>query len=423
MLAAVVPARGHHPAVLVVQVALLRLGVGVLVPRVPAVHRVAQRVGPDEHLLVGPVVVVRAAEQDADAEVDRHQVGGDELAVHHHARGDEHLPAPVGHVLVREVAVLGVLEGAPAAEQGAAQADLLVPGQRLVEEVEEVVVHRHDLLHELDVAHQPGDVVGHQLDRGHRADAAGVQSGRMDVPALHEAEHLPRPPGHLQRLPVELAGERVERPHDVGDRAVAVVAGVRRLGVLGAGEHPGVGLGDHPLAVVHPDQVLLEDVVVEHVLGGLAEVDDPLPQVRRLHAVGHVLRVAGAGGVVVPADAADPAGDEVRVPRVLALHEERVAAEDRRRALALGDRPVREVDLRVDAEAADDPGDRVPGHLDQVARAAVDLAAPRFGGGHQVPLPGPLGAGRAARRRGGATSAPCPRSWLVIARSRRTVAP
>ena len=32
---AVVPARRHHPAVLVVQVALLRLGVGVLVPRVP----------------------------------------------------------------------------------------------------------------------------------------------------------------------------------------------------------------------------------------------------------------------------------------------------------------------------------------------------------------------------------------------------
>ena len=135
--------------------------------------------------------------------------------------------------------------------------------------------------------------------------------------------------------------------------------------LFGLLEHAGVGLGDHLLAVVDPDQVLLEDVVVEHVLGGLAEVDDPLPEVRRLHAVRHVLRVAGAGRVVVAADAADAAGDEVRVARVLALHEDRVAAEDRAGAVALGDLPVAEVDLGVDAEAADDPGDRVPRHLDE----------------------------------------------------------
>ena len=48
----------------------------------------------------------------------------------------------LGHVLVLEVADVGVLEGAPAAEQDAPAADLLVAGQRLVEEVEEVVVHR-----------------------------------------------------------------------------------------------------------------------------------------------------------------------------------------------------------------------------------------------------------------------------------------
>ncbi len=35
--------------------------------------------------------------------------------------------------------------------------------------------------------------------------------------------------------------------------------------------------------------------------------------------------------------------------------------------MALGDPPVLEVDLGVDAEAADDAGDRVPRHLDQVA--------------------------------------------------------
>ena len=135
----------------------------------------------------------------------------------------------------------------------------------------------------------------------------------------------------------------------------------------------GIGLGHHLLAVVHADQVLLEDVVVEHVFRGLAEVDDPLPEVRRLHAVGHVLRVAGTGGVVVTADAADAAGDEVGVAGILALHEDRVAAEDRRRAVALDDFPVLEVDLGVDAEAADDPGDRIPRHLDQLAGVALHL--------------------------------------------------
>ena len=57
-----------------------------------------------------------------------------------------------------------------------------------------------------------------------------------------------------------------------------MVGGVRRLGAVGLLQHAGVGLGDHLLAEVHADQVLLEDVVVEHVLGGLAEVDDLLAE-------------------------------------------------------------------------------------------------------------------------------------------------
>ena len=57
------------------------------------------------------------------------------------AGGDAHRPAPGRHVPVVEVADVGVLEGAPAAEQDTPPADLLVAGQRLVEEVEEVVVH------------------------------------------------------------------------------------------------------------------------------------------------------------------------------------------------------------------------------------------------------------------------------------------
>ena len=259
-----------------------------------------------------------------------------------------------------------VVEAAPATEQHAALADVLVAGHRLVEEVEQVVVQGHDLLHELDVAHQPGQVVRDQLDGRHRSHAARVERRRVDVAPLHQAEHLARVTADVQRLAVELALERVERTHDVADGAVAVVGGVWRLGVVRLVEHTGVGLLDHPFAVVHPDQVLLEDVVVEHVLRGLAEVDDPLGEVGRSDAVGHVLVVDRAGRVVVTADSADAAGDEVRVARVLALHEQAVATEDRRGAVALAHLLGLEVDGRVDAEAADDPGDRVPRHLDDV---------------------------------------------------------
>ena len=226
-------------------------------------------------------------------------------------------------------------------------------------------MHGHDPLHELHVAHQADVVVGEQLDRRGGADAARVERGGVHVATLHQAEHLPGVPADLQCLAVELTGERVERPHDVADRAIAVVGGVRCLGPVRQLEHAGVGLGDHLLAEVDPDEVLLEDVVVEHVLGRLAEVDDLLAERRRVDAVRHVLRVARAGGVVVATDAADATRDEMGVARVLALHEDAVATEDRRRAVALGHDTLPEVDLGVDAEAPDDARDRVPRHLDE----------------------------------------------------------
>jgi hypothetical protein len=189
----------------------------------------------------------------------------------------------------------------------------------------------------------------------------------MNVPAFHQAEHLPRHPAHHQGFAVEVAAERIQRPHDIGDGAVAVQLRVRRFPSLRLLEDGRIGLLHHLLAEVDPDQVVLEDVVVEHVLGGLAEVEDPLAQRRRLDPERHVLRVDGAGGVVVAADPADAAGDEVRVARVLAFHEDAVAAEDVGAAVALRHLAVLEVDLRVDAQAPDDARDRVPVHLHQLA--------------------------------------------------------
>jgi len=63
---------------------------------------------------------------------------------------------------------------------------------------------------------------------------------------------------------------------------------------------------------------------------------------------------------------ADATGDEMTVTRVLVLHEDRVAAENRRCAVTLDDLFLRKVDLGIDAKAADDAGDWIPGHLHQL---------------------------------------------------------
>src|SRR4029450_81480 len=240
---------------------------------------------------------------------------------------------------------------------------------------------------ELDVPHEAGQGVREELDRGHRADAARIDRRRVHVPALHQPAHPARPAASLQRFAVVLALERVGGAHDVADRLVAVVGGVRRLGPVGFLEDAGIGLLQHALAEVAQDELLLEDVVIEHVLGGLAEVDDPLAEVRRLHAVRHVLAVAGAGRVVVAADAADAAGDEVGVARILPLHEDAVAAEDGRGRMALGHLLRVEIDPRVDAEAADDPCDRIPVHLHEAAvlqrRCSRHVAPSRARAGYQ----------------------------------------
>ncbi len=198
------------------------------------VDRIPERVLVDERLLrLGPVVEVRRAEQDADLEVDVHEIRGDQLAADRDPGRDVALVAPLVHVLVGRVGVVRVVEGAPVDEIGLAIADHVVPRQLPQEEVVEVVVHRHASLHVVEVAHEPHVVVGQRLVRDVRRAAARHDRRRVRVPAAEEAVHLARVPGHLEGLQVEVAGERVERAHDVGDRPVAVDVGARRELLLG----------------------------------------------------------------------------------------------------------------------------------------------------------------------------------------------
>src|SRR5699024_5267125 len=134
---------------------------------------------------------------------------GDQLAVHDDARGHEHRLAPLVHVLVLVVDYLGVLPGTPAAEHYPSTTHFLVAGQRLVEEVEDVVVHGDGLLHEIQDLDQPTDVVGECGRRGHRSDSTRIHGRRMDVTALHNAEHFPGNPADPEGFFVELTLERV----------------------------------------------------------------------------------------------------------------------------------------------------------------------------------------------------------------------
>src|ERR1035438_2772157 len=94
---------------------------------------------------------------------------------------------------------------------------------------------------------------------------------------------------------------------------------VRRLSLLRFLPNAGIRLLDHLLAKVHADQIVLENVVVEHVFGRLAQVDDPFGHWGRLYTEGHVLRICGAGSVIVAADAADAAGDEMGIAGTITL--------------------------------------------------------------------------------------------------------
>src|SRR6185437_4747414 len=102
--ALVKPPRRHHPGVLSSEIALLWSWNRRLVPGMAFIDGIAERIVLDEHLFALPIIVKRAAQQNAQPEINVNQIVGDQLAVHHDSRSDEHSPAPIRHVFVAVIA-------------------------------------------------------------------------------------------------------------------------------------------------------------------------------------------------------------------------------------------------------------------------------------------------------------------------------
>jgi hypothetical protein len=108
-----------------------------------------------------------------------------------------------------------------------------------------------------------------------------------------------------------------------------MIRGVRCFGGLRLLPNARVCLLDHLLAEINPDEIVLEDIVVKHVFGRLAKINDPLGNGWWPDPERHVLGVRCTGRMVVAANATDATGDKMCVTRILALHENAVATEDR----------------------------------------------------------------------------------------------
>ena len=59
-----------------------------------------------------------------------------------------------------------------------------------------------------------------------------------------------------------------------------VVLRVGRLGSLRFFPNARVGVFHHHLAVIHADEIFLEDAMIEHVFGCLTEIHDPFTERR-----------------------------------------------------------------------------------------------------------------------------------------------
>src|SRR5689334_12413698 len=112
-------------------------------------------------------------------------------------------------------------------------------------------------------------------------------------------------------------------------------------------KHTRIGFFYHLFAIVNSNQVLLKDVVIKHVLRSLPKIEYPLTKRGRLYAISHILCIDRTGCMIVPANTADAAGDEVGITRVLSLHEYAISSKNRRGTMAFRDFSVFEVYLSI----------------------------------------------------------------------------
>ena len=126
MIVAVIPTGRHHPAVLGVEIALLRPGNRVLIPGMAPVDGITKRILGDEYFLVLPILVVRAPEKNPHPQVNPHEVRRDEFSVYDDSGGDKHFSAPIRHLPVIKIAVLRILKTSPAAEHDPPLSHLLI---------------------------------------------------------------------------------------------------------------------------------------------------------------------------------------------------------------------------------------------------------------------------------------------------------
>lgn len=69
--------------------------------------------------------------------------------------------------------------------------------------------------------------------------------------------------------------------------------------------------------------------------------------------------------MIVAADTADAAGNEVRVPRILSPHKHAVSTKYRGRAVALDHFAIIEIDFGEDSKTSDNSSYRVPVHFNE----------------------------------------------------------
>src|ERR1700724_877612 len=102
----------------------------------------------------------------------------------------------------------------------------------------------------------------------------------MHMPPFHQAEHFARQPAHLERLTIKLALKWVASCHYLRYPSTPVVLWGWRLSRFCFLPNTRIGFADHFLAEIDADQIVLKNIVIEHVLGRLTQVNDPFRHCR-----------------------------------------------------------------------------------------------------------------------------------------------